>query len=86
MTANTERDIFVHAHQLDSDAERETYLNEACAGRPELLDRVKKLFEANAIEDEFLATPAAADDRSLAAPCRWTFSAYQLSFVSPAGV
>ena len=54
MTANTERDIFVHAHQLDSDAERETYLIEACAGRPELLDRVKKLFEVMILKMNFV--------------------------------
>jgi WD40 repeat protein/serine/threonine protein kinase len=59
MAENTERDIFVHAHHLASDAEREAYLNEACADRPDLLERVKQLFEANAIEDGFLATPAA---------------------------
>ena len=46
-----ERDVFAFAHQLKSDEEREVYLKEACAGRPELLERVRTLFEASAIED-----------------------------------
>ena len=54
MAENTERDIFVQAHQLESDSEREAYINDACAGRPDLLERVKKLFNADAIEDGFL--------------------------------
>ena len=58
MSDNTERDIFVNAHQLESDSEREAYINEACAGRPELLQRVKELFDANVIEDGFLKSPA----------------------------
>ncbi len=66
MADHTERDIFVHAHQLNSDAEREAYLNEACAGRPDLLERVRKLFQANDIEDSFLATPALVTTVALA--------------------
>ena len=52
-----EREIFVAAHQLKSDEEREVYLQEACAGRPELLERVRSLFKASANEDDFLLAP-----------------------------
>jgi WD40 repeat protein/serine/threonine protein kinase len=54
---NDERDIFVSALQLKSAAEREAYLKEVCASRPELLDRVRSLLQANTIEDGFLETP-----------------------------
>jgi len=54
---NNERDIFVSALQLKSAAEREAYLKEVCASHPELLDRVRTLLKANAIEDGFLETP-----------------------------
>jgi hypothetical protein len=63
---NTERKIFVAAHQLNSDDEREAYLKDACADRPELLQRVRHLLTASAIEDGFFDTP-----EPRAAPGRW---------------
>ena len=62
-----ERDIFVAAHQLQSDDEREEYLQKVCADRPEFLERIRTLLKASSVEDGFwetsgLATTIAPDD------------------------
>ena len=46
-----ERDIFVVAHQLKSNDEREEYLQKSCADRPELLERIRTLLKASIVED-----------------------------------
>jgi WD40 repeat protein/RIO-like serine/threonine protein kinase len=55
-----ERDIFVFAHELTSDDEREAYLQKACAGRPELLERIQTLLKASIVEDGFWETSGQA--------------------------
>ncbi len=54
MAENTEREIFVRAHQIGDHAEREAYLVEACGARPELLNRIRQLFAANTVDDGFM--------------------------------
>lgn len=52
-----EREIFVSALQMASDEQRRAYLEEVCAGRPDLWSRVQALLEANNVQDGFLNTP-----------------------------
>ena len=63
-----EREIFVYAHGLKSGEEREAYLNDVCAGRPELLERIRTLLKASAIQDQFLETPGLATTASFDEP------------------
>ena len=60
-----ERDIFVVAHQLKSDDEREAYLQKACADRPELLQRIQTLLKASVVEDGILGTSGLATTMAL---------------------
>src|SRR5262245_59974036 len=55
----TERDIFVAALRKGDPAERQAYLDEACAGRPELRRQVEHLLGAHEDLGSFLERPAA---------------------------
>jgi len=61
----SEREIFLAALERTSPAEREAFLKEVCAGRPDLLRRIKALLKANEIEDGFLQAPALNPDVTL---------------------
>ena len=55
----TEASVFNTARKLESSADREAYLTEACAGDAPLRERVDKLLSAFAAESQFLEQPAA---------------------------
>src|SRR5438132_10661023 len=55
----TERDLFVAALQKDDPAERRAYLDEACAGQPELRRQVEHLLRLHEGAGSFLEQPAA---------------------------
>src|SRR5437763_13661862 len=55
----TERDIFVAALQKEDPAERQAYLDEACAGQPELRRQVEDLLRLHEGAGSFLEKPAA---------------------------
>jgi serine/threonine protein kinase len=55
----TERDLFVAALQKDDPAERQAYLDEACAGQPELRRQVEHLLRLHEGAGSFLEKPAA---------------------------
>src|SRR5947199_4885023 len=55
----TERDIFVAALQKEDPAERQAYLDEACAGQPELRKHVEDLLRLHDAAGSFLESPAA---------------------------
>src|SRR6476620_2998362 len=52
------RAIFEHALELSAGAERDAYLDEACAGRAELRNQVDALLRADIEAGDFLALPA----------------------------
>jgi serine/threonine protein kinase/tetratricopeptide (TPR) repeat protein len=51
-------DLFLKALELHSPAERQTYLDGACAGNPALRAQVEALLQADAQAGSFLASPA----------------------------
>jgi serine/threonine protein kinase len=53
----TERSIFLNALDREDPADRAAYLDEACAGRPELRRRIERLLQSQ-VEDSFLEVPA----------------------------
>src|SRR2546423_15613735 len=55
----TERDIFVAALQKEDVAERQAYLDEACARQPELRRQVEDLLRLHEGAGSFLEKPAA---------------------------
>src|SRR5438445_6221263 len=55
----TERDIFIAALQKEDPAQRRAYLDEACAGQPELRQQVEKLLRLHEGAGSFLEKPAA---------------------------
>ncbi|MFO0842659.1 MAG: protein kinase [Gemmataceae bacterium] len=55
----TERDLFIAALQTDDPAQRQAYLDEACAGRPELRRQVEGLLRLYEDAGSFLEKPAA---------------------------
>jgi serine/threonine protein kinase len=55
----TERDIFIAALQMKDPAQRQAYLDEACAGQPELCQQVKHLLRLHEGAGSFLDKPAA---------------------------
>src|SRR5262245_28767155 len=55
----TERDIFIAALQEDDPAERQAYLDEACARQPELRRQVEHLLRLHEGAGSFLDQPAA---------------------------
>jgi serine/threonine-protein kinase len=54
----SERDIFLNALDRKDPAARAAYLDEACAGRPELRRRVERLLKAHQLKGAFLEVPA----------------------------
>src|SRR5262249_26376836 len=54
-----ERDIFIAALQKEDPAERQAYLDEACAGQPELRKQVDDLLRLYQSAGSFLQKPAA---------------------------
>jgi eukaryotic-like serine/threonine-protein kinase len=54
----SERSIFLNALDRDDPAARSVYLDEACAGRPELRRRIERLLRAHEAEGAFLEVPA----------------------------
>ena len=55
----TERDIFIAALQKDDPAQRQAYLDEACAGQPVLREQVEGLLRLHENAGSFLEQPAA---------------------------
>src|SRR5215471_4687236 len=55
----TERDIFIAALQKEDPAERQAYLDEACAGEPDLRKQVENLLRLHEGAGSFLENPAA---------------------------
>ena len=54
----SERSIFLNALDREDPTARAAYLNEACAGRPELRRRIERLLRAHQVEGPFLEVPA----------------------------
>src|SRR5581483_522053 len=55
----TERELFIAALQKDDPAERQAYLEQACAHRPELRRQVEHLLRLHQGAGNFLEEPAA---------------------------
>jgi WD40 repeat protein/serine/threonine protein kinase len=55
------RTVFDHAAELTSEAERQAYLDDACAGSPEIRQQVDALLRAHANAGSFLEQPAMGD-------------------------
>src|SRR5437899_12288192 len=55
----TERDIFIAALQKEDPIQRRAYLDEACAGQPELRQQVENLLRLHEGAGSFLEKPAA---------------------------
>ena len=64
----TEETIFLTALEKKDSTERIAYLDEACAGDPDLRDRVEALLRSHADPDSFLDRPAAARQTPAAVP------------------
>src|SRR5436305_13599647 len=56
--AVTAKAVFDHAHEIGSRAERQAYLDQACAGAPELREKVEALLRAYEEAGSFLEKPA----------------------------
>jgi hypothetical protein len=54
----SERSIFLNALDREDPADRAAYLDAACAGKPELRERIERLLRSHAVEDTFLEVPA----------------------------
>jgi hypothetical protein len=54
----SERSIFLNALDREDPAARAAYLDEACAGRPELRQRIERLLQLHQVQDTFLEVPA----------------------------
>jgi WD40 repeat protein/tRNA A-37 threonylcarbamoyl transferase component Bud32 len=54
----SERSIFLNALDRKDPADRAAYLDEACAGRPELRQWIERLLRSHDVEDGFLDVPA----------------------------
>src|SRR2546423_11353120 len=61
-----ERDIFIAALQLEDPAQRQVYLDEACAGRPELRRQVEELLRLQESAGSFLEGAAAESGGTVA--------------------
>src|SRR5947207_15637904 len=55
----SERDIFIAALQVEDPAQRQAYLDEACARQPELRPQVEHLLRLHEGAGSFLEKPAA---------------------------
>jgi eukaryotic-like serine/threonine-protein kinase len=64
----TERDVFIAALQEEDPAERQAYLDQACAGQPELRRQVENLLRLHANAGSFLNEPAAEPAATGASP------------------
>ena len=64
----TEREVFIAALQKETHADREAYLDQACAGQPALREQVEGLLRLYENADSFLEQPAikAADNPAMA--------------------
>ena len=60
----SERDIFIAALQEETPAQRQAYLDEVCAGRPELRRQVENLLRLYEGAGSFLEQPAQTPTRS----------------------
>src|SRR6516165_2113153 len=60
----SERDIFIAALQKDDPAQRQAYLEEACAGQPELRRQVENLLRLHEGAGSFLDQPAQTPTKS----------------------
>src|SRR4051812_39200915 len=60
----TERDIFIAALQTESPSQRQAYLDEACAGQPEVRRQVEHLLRLHEDAGSFLERPAAESPTS----------------------
>src|SRR5262249_45161607 len=69
----SERSIFLNALDREDPAERAAYLDQACAGRPELRRRIERLLQAH-VEESFLEVPA---------PEQLALSEQALTFLAP---
>jgi serine/threonine protein kinase/tetratricopeptide (TPR) repeat protein len=68
----SERDVFIAALQKDDPAERQAYLDEACAGQPVLREQVEELLRLHQNAGSFLEQPAPAEGVTGAvAPDQW---------------
>jgi WD40 repeat protein/tRNA A-37 threonylcarbamoyl transferase component Bud32 len=54
----SERSIFLNALDREDPAARAAYLDQACAGRPELRQRIERLLRAHQVQSSFLEVPA----------------------------
>jgi WD40 repeat protein/tRNA A-37 threonylcarbamoyl transferase component Bud32 len=54
----SERSIFLNALDREGPADRAAYLDAACAGRPDLRQRIERLLQSHREEDTFLNVPA----------------------------
>src|SRR5262245_40660394 len=54
----SERSIFLNALDRKDPADRAAYLDAACAGKPELRQRIERLLQSHLVEDTFLEVPA----------------------------
>jgi serine/threonine protein kinase/tetratricopeptide (TPR) repeat protein len=66
-----ESQIFAGALKLATPAERAAYLDEACAGKPQLREAVEALLRAHASDPSFLEQPAVEGATSEAVPGQW---------------
>ena len=64
----TERDVFIAAFQKEDPAQRQAYVDEACAGRPELRQQVENLLRLHEGAGRFLEKPAAESAATEAFP------------------
>jgi serine/threonine protein kinase/Flp pilus assembly protein TadD len=64
----TERDIFIAALQKEDPAERQAYLDEACAGQADLQKQVQNLLRLHEGAGSFLEQPAAGSAATGASP------------------
>jgi WD40 repeat protein/tRNA A-37 threonylcarbamoyl transferase component Bud32 len=54
----SERSIFLNALDREDPAARAAYLDAACAGKPELRQRIERLLQSHQVKDTFLEVPA----------------------------
>src|SRR6187455_2895547 len=60
--AMTEEELFHRALEMPALAEQLAFLDQACAGQPELRQRVERLLRSHRHEDSFLHAPATTDE------------------------
>ena len=70
----SERSIFLNALDREDPAERAAYLDQACAGRPELRSRIERMLRAHQANSSFL---------EVSAPEQLALGEEALSFLAP---